>query len=160
MNRQQLIEDNINLVYYIISHEYPSYLRDEDVVQSGMLGLCRAAKTWKEQSNFANYAGKCIRGEIKNEFIRRKPHYQNISLETKIGEDGTLGDVIIGENDIPYFDNDLFFETLTAEEKEVLSLDSAGYSTYEIAEMKNYSVQKIQKILRIIKCKWRQFDEN
>lgn len=156
---RQLIEENIPLVYYIVSHEYPTYIGDEDIIQSGMVGLCRAAEGWDEaRGSFANYAGKWIRGEIKQEFIRRKPYSKNISLETNIGEDGTLADVIAGDEDVAFIDDENFFKTLTPEELEVLRIDSMGYSADEIAELCGLSTQKVWKLLRIIQHKWRKFN--
>ena len=158
--KQHLVEDNINLVYYIISKEYPTYLHDDDIIQSGMLGLCRAAEGWNEErGSFANYAGKWIRGEIKQEFVRRKPHAKNISLETTIGEDGTLGDLIPGDDDVAYIDDDTFCRQLTTDERMILTLDSVGYSAAEIAQISGFDVQKVRKLRRIIRLKWRDYYE-
>ena len=160
MNRQQLISDNMNLVYSVVSKEYPTYLHDEDIVQSGMLGLCKAAEAWDEsKSKFSTYAWRCIRNEINNEFINRKPHSKNISLETKIGDEGTLEEVLIGKEDVSYFD-DAFYDLLSPDEQNILRLDNLGYSTEEIAETSGRSVQKVRKTLRLIKLKWRAFNEN
>ena len=156
----KLVEDNIKLVYYIVSREYPTYLHDEDIIQSGMVGLCKAAKAWNEQGQFSTYAGKCIRNEIKREFIKRKPHYKNISLETKVGEDSTLADLLVGDDDVGYIDSDSFVEILTRDEQDVLRMHSNGYLTNEIGETFGWSVQKVQKILRQIKCKRRKFYDN
>ena len=69
MTKQQLIEDNLNLVYALISREYPTYLHDEDIIQTGMLGLCKAADKWDEKrGTFSNFAWCCIRHEIIKEF--------------------------------------------------------------------------------------------
>ena len=159
MNKQTLIEDNMKLVYSIISREYPTYLYDEDIVQSGMLGLCKAANTWDEtKSKFSTYAWKCIRNEINQEFVKRKPHSKNISLDAQIADDGTLKDILVGDTDVYYSDNSTFYSQLSCEEQEILTLDSMGYSTTEIAELSGYSTQKIRKMLRIIKFKWRNYD--
>ena len=148
----------MKLVYYIVSKDYPTFIRDEDIIQCGMLGLCKAAQSWDEsKAKFSTYAGKCIRNEINQEFIRRKPHSKNISLETKVGEEGTLADVLVGEDDIGFIDYDDFYEQLTAEERTVLEWDNYGYDTAQIAERLGLSATKVQKILRIITLKWRRF---
>ena len=150
----------MKLVYYIISKEYPTYLYDDDIVQSGMYGLCRAAQGWDEnRGSFATYAGKWIRGEIRQEFSRRKTHSKDVSLEMDIGEDGTLGDIIQGDDDVAYIDDETFYRQLTSEEREVLKLHSAGYATYEIAQQLGFSEQKVNKLLRITKIKWRNYYE-
>ena len=155
----QLVEDNLNLVYFIIRKEYPTFLGDEDLVQSARLGLCQAAINWDEnRGKFSTFAGKCIRNEINKEFIRRKPHARNISLETPIAEEGVLADVLEGESYDSIGVEDSFYNYLTKEERTVFSLNNMGLSSAEIAESTGYGVQKVLKLLRIIKLKWRKFD--
>lgn len=156
-NKQSLVEDNLKLVYYIVSRDYPTYLHDEDIIQCGMLGLVKAANAWREEGLFSTYAGKCIRNEINQEFIRRKPHAKTLSLDATIGEDGSLADILVGDDDIAYIDEDAFYELLTGEEAKVLDMDRLGYDTSEIAKVIGCSVQKVQKILRLIRIKWRRF---
>lgn len=158
-DKQKLMEDNVNLVYYIISREYPTFLYDDDVVQSGMLGLCLAANAWEGKGMFTTYAGKCIRREIHKEFINRKSYSQTASLESKVGEEGTLEDLLAGEDDVAIMD-DAFFNELTKEEREVLELSSSGYDTEEISKMRGYTAQKVTKLLRLVNIKWRYFNEN
>lgn len=158
-NRQKLIEDNLNLVYSVVSKEYPTYLRDDDIIQSGMLGLCKAAERWDEsKSKFSTYAWKCIRNEINQEFINRKPHSKNISLSTKVGEDGTLEDVLVGDEDVGFVDTTTFCESLNDEERNIFIADQEGLFTDEISTKLNMSIGRVQKILRIIKIKWRNFN--
>ena len=158
MSKDDLITENMKLVYYIVSKDYPTFIRDEDIIQCGMLGLCKAAQNWDEsKAKFSTYAGKCIRNEINQEFIRRKPHSKNLSLETKIGEEGTLADVLVGEDDVGYVDYDEFYTQLEPIEAKVLDLDTLGYDTDEIATQLGITVTKVQKTLRIIRLKWRRF---
>ena len=153
-----MVEDNINLVYYIISKEYPTFIGDEDLVQSGMLGLVKASDTWDEnKAKFSTYAYRCIRNEINQEFVRRKPYSNNISLETKVGEEGTLADILIGEDDVDYVDDTEFHEQLTRYELDVMALVKRGYTNAEIAVMTDTSIQKVQKTKRIIGLKWSKF---
>ena len=156
----KLIEDNMKLVYYIVSKEYPTFLHDEDIIQSGMLGLCKAAQHWDStKSKFSTYAGKCIRNEINNEFIQRKPLSKTVSLETKIGEDGTLADILVGDEDVDFVDEDNLYDQLSKRELEILDLVRRGYSTDEIALYTGLSVQKVRQTVRLIKLKWRSMDE-
>ena len=158
MTKQQLIEDNMNLVYAIVSKEYPTYLHDEDIIQSGMLGLCKAADKWDERkSKFSTYAWKCIRNEINQEFINRKPHAVTISLETRVGEDGTLGDILAGDDDVGYVDDEPFYNQLTDDERRVFVANKNGFTTEEMATRFDWSTQKVQKLLRLIRIKWKKF---
>ena len=154
----KLVEENLNLVYYIVSREYPTYIHDEDIIQSGMLGLCQAAEAWKEQGLFSTYAGRCIRNEINQEFIRRKKVKGELSLDAKITDDGTLGESIVGEDGIAYIEDDKFYRQLSHEEQQVLSMANAGYSCDEISERYGFTVRKVQKLLRIIRLKWKEFN--
>lgn len=158
--RQRLVEDNLPLVYYIISREYPTFIGDEDLSQSAALGLCQAAENWDETKGlFSTYAGRCIRNEINKEFIRRKPHSKNISLQTTLTEKMTLDEVLVGDEDVVVMD-EKFYDTLTDEEIRAFELYYVGYSAEEIAEDMNCKIQKANKLLRIIKKKWEKFNEN
>lgn len=148
----KLIEDNMNLVYYIVSHQYPTFIRDEDVIQSGMEGLCKAANSYNpEKGLFSTYAGRCIRNEINREFIKRKPFSQTVSLDSHISEEGTLEDVLVGEDDVGYIED--FYDELTDDELEVITLYNRGYTSGEISEILNMTVDKVRKLLRVVKIK-------
>jgi RNA polymerase sigma factor (sigma-70 family) len=158
--QQRLVEDNLPLVYFIISREYPTFIGDEDLAQSASLGLCQAANNWDETKGlFSTYAGKCIRNEINKEFIRRKPHSKNISLQTTLTEKMTLDEVLVGDEDIVVMD-EKFYDTLTDEEIKAFELFYVGYSAEEIAEVMRCKVPKANKLLRIVKKKWERFNEN
>lgn len=158
--QQKLVEDNLPLVYFIISREYPTFIGDEDLAQSASLGLCQAAKNWDEAKGlFSTYAGKCIRNEINKEFISRKPHSKNISLQTTLTDKMTLDEVIVGDEDVVVMD-ELFYETLTDDEIKAFELYYVGYSAEEIASAMNCKIQKANKLLRMIKKKWEKFNEN
>lgn len=157
-NKNELIENNIALVYHIIAKEYPTYFRDEDIIQSGMVGLCKAAEHWdKSKSKFSTYAGKCIRNEICKEFLYRKPHSKVLSLDSKVGENITIGEMLVGDDDVAYLD-DGFYDTLSEDEKHIFELDRCGYNTEEIASRTGYSLNKVRKSLRLIKLKGRNFN--
>ena len=161
MTKNDLIEQNMKLVYYIVSKDYPTFIRDEDIIQSGMLGLCKAAQNWDaSKSQFSTYACKCIRNEINGEFIRRKPHSKNLSMEAKVGADGTLGDILPGDDDFCMVDYSDFQGRLSGLENEVLEMKNLGYRTDEIAYILDTSVVKVQKILRTIRLKWKKYYEN
>lgn len=77
-----LITDNMSLVYHIIHHDYPRYKTDEDVIQSGMLGLVKASKNFDaSKGKFSTYARRYIHGEIKKELKKREANKICLSLE-------------------------------------------------------------------------------
>lgn len=156
MTKQQLIEDNMNLVYSLVSREYPTYLSDEDIIQSGMLGLCKAAEKWDEsKSKFSTFAIICIRSEIQAEFRRRAKHQGILSLDYEIDNDGertTFGDFIVGEEDVGYFDIGIALDSLTAREREIAELLTTDMEQKAIADKLGVTKQYIWKVKRKIKA--------
>lgn len=41
---EKMVEDNKNLVFYTIARYFPNYKTDEDVIQTGMIGLWYACQ--------------------------------------------------------------------------------------------------------------------
>lgn len=87
MNNQEFIEENIKLVYFFINKYYPSFSKDEDIIQCGMLGLCKAAKKWKQEGEFSSYACQCVLNEVRQELKRRQKYNVEISLDRLLEED-------------------------------------------------------------------------
>ena len=163
-NPSDLIKRNTKLVYYIISHEYPTYLHDDDMVQAGMLGLCEAANRWDEtKSAFGTFAGNWIRGEIKKEFVRRKKNKGVWSTDRMMGgddDDGTTLEELLGrEDDTTYLNIEDFRDTLPPHEQMVFDLRNEGLNTEEIATKTGRNIQTIQRITRNIRRKCAKEDE-
>lgn len=161
MNRQQLIEHNLNLVYFLVNKYYPSFIQDEDIIQCGMLGLCRAADTWDEsKSLFSTYAGKCICNEICKEFKNRKKSKGLLSLDYEIKEyDGNtkLRDLIEGESDVDFMDEQPFIDTLSEKEKEIYLLLRDGLEAEEIIEKLGMTQTTLDTYIRRLRLQWRNF---
>ena len=156
MTKQQLIEDNMGLVYHLVSKEYPTYLQDEDIIQWGMLGLCKAAEKWDEsKSKFSTFAIICIRSEIQMEFRRRLKHKGIFSLDYEYdGEDGvitTLGDCVIGEEDVPYFDIGIDLTRLKEKERKIAELLLTGKSQRDISKQLGVSTATVCRTVRKIR---------
>ena len=153
MMKQQLIEDNMNLVYALISREYPTYIKDEDIIQCGMLGLCQAADKWdKDKAKFSDFAWYCIRHEIIKEFKRRAKHQGVLSLDYETVTDGvrgSLGDMIVGEEDVLYFD--YCEQHLTSLEIQILELLKLGLLPKDIAKQLNTTEQNVNRTKRKIR---------
>lgn len=93
--QRKLAEENMNLVYHLIGKEYPTFLYDEDIVQSGFLGLCCATMKWKEEKGkFSTFACACIRNAIRMELRSRQAHASTLSLDYLVTEDKSLGDTL------------------------------------------------------------------
>lgn len=62
-----LVENNLRLVSYVIKKYYSTHIGDDDAFQFGSIGLMRAAKTYDvSRGSFSTYAVYFIRGAIKN----------------------------------------------------------------------------------------------
>lgn len=156
MTKQQLIEDNMNLVYSLISKEYPTYLGDEDIIQTGMLGLCKAADKWDESKcNFSTFAWYCIRNAIIDEFRARVKHQGVLSLDYEVnGEDGeraSFGSFIVGQEDVGYVDIDVNVKQLTPTQLKVFELYRRGVPTNKIASTLGISRQCVWQTMRKIR---------
>ena len=156
MTKQQLIEDNMALVYSLVAREYPTYLHDEDIIQSGMLGLCKAAEKWDEtKSKFSTFANICIRSEIQVEFRRRAKHQGVLSLDYEVDNDGErtmFGDFIVGDEDVGYVDLGVDLDALSQKEQLIGELLTNGVSHEDIVSRLGVSKQQIWKTIRKIKA--------
>jgi RNA polymerase sporulation-specific sigma factor len=161
--RQQLIENNLNLVYHIVHKYYPNYANDEDIVQCGMLGLCKAADKWDEtKSKFSTFASMCVINEIRQEFRRRAKHQGILSLDAELkskhdGEKGnsdinTYMDLIVGDEDVPYFDVGIDLTKLNKTERRIVELLPRGLTQADIARELGISRQYVWKTARKIKA--------
>lgn len=153
VNRQQLIEDNINLVYFVVHTYYPTFANDEDIIQCGMLGLCLAADAWDaEQGAFSTFATRCISNQIIKEFRARKKHKGVLSLDYEYkdgdGEGATLADITIGTPDVDWADIDGLYDILTEKERTIIDLRRNGVTQREIADRIGMSQQMVCTHLR------------
>ena len=74
-------EKNMPLVYYVYNKKYKQGFQryEDDLIQSGMLELWRACRTYDKSKNvrFGSYAVRCICNEM-NYFLRKElKHYLN-----------------------------------------------------------------------------------
>ena len=146
----------MKLVYHIVNRYYPTYIHDEDIIQTGMLGLCKAAETWSEEkSEFSTWACKCIRNEILNEFRRRKKHQGILSLDYEVdcgdGEKTTFGDFCVGDEDVQYADIDYATDHLSPKENQIITLKQSGMSIEDIATTTGSTRQYVWKVVRKLK---------
>lgn len=158
MNVQKLIEDNINLVYFVIHKHYPTFRQDEDIVQCGMVGLCQAANAWDEaKGTFANFAINCINNEIIREFTKRKRQPLNLSLEYEYrdnnGDSSTLADILVGVSDVDWVDMDGLYDVLTEKERIIVDMKRMGLTQREIAKRLGVSNESVSKHLRRAKLR-------
>lgn len=160
VNRQQLIEDNMNLVYHCVHKYYPTYVTDEDIIQTGMIGLCNAADTWdSNRSEFSTFACSCILNAIRNEFRSRRRHKDVWSLDYPItdeeGSSITTGSMIVGAEDVEFVDDEPFYEQLRPKQRIIVDYKRMGLSNREIAERLGCHINNVTQHVRKLRHLWR-----
>lgn len=153
MTKQQLIEDNMGLVYSLIQREYPTFRDDEDIIQTGMLGLCKAAETWDESiGKFSTFAYICIRNVILTELKYRSKHKGVWSLDHPFtndnGETGTLQECLVGEEDVNYVDTYVDEKKLNEKQQRIYELLLEGVVPKEIAKQVGVTHQYVSVVKR------------
>ena len=90
MDREALITDNMALVTYMLKKITGSY--DEDLYQSGCLGLTKAAQSFDPEKGFkfTTYASRCIMNEIFMEFRSNKKRFLCVSLDAEFSKHNDL----------------------------------------------------------------------
>lgn len=115
---ERLIIENEALVYHVLKQMH-LYSQLEDYYDVGMIGLCKAAKTFDNSkgSKFSTYACICIRNTILMDIRdqKRQCDYYSISLQTPVGGEK---DEILLEDTIS--DYELEVDILNKEEKMAL----------------------------------------
>lgn len=164
MSKQQLIEDNMNLVYYVINKYYPTYICEEDVIQEGMVGLCKAANSYdSDKGIFSTFACHCILNQIRYYFRQNSKHYNVLSYEGVINnvedESITFLDTISGDKDVDLgvINFRMFYDKLSESDQKFLDL-LADHTECEIGEILGISQSGISRKKMKLKKKWRKFN--
>ncbi len=62
---ERIFTENKNLVYLVVNKRFPTFIHDDDVIQSGYIGLWKAITTYDDKKYaFSTYAYHCIYNEI------------------------------------------------------------------------------------------------
>lgn len=87
--QENLVINNLRLVYYLVNKLRVSGSDYEDLVSIGTIGLIKAASSFDDSKNvkFASYASTCINNEILMEFRKNKKHENDVSLDAPIASD-------------------------------------------------------------------------
>lgn len=167
MSRDEMITDNMKLVYYVIHRNFPSFAKNEDVFQEGCIGLIKAVDNYEEdKGEFRNYAYSSILNSIRNYFrsIRQDADILSLDYTMDIGDDEPvmLIDIIPDDSIEKWFDKverDIFLETLSPKEQQIVELLKEGKTGQEIADVFGVSREMIQKHTARIRSKWRWYSE-
>lgn len=169
MNVDELVANNIGLVKYIARSFLNTGYEYEELVQEGMVGLVKAAKTFDESRGFlfSTYAGRCIQKEILNYLRRERKQKDVLSLHQTIpGLDDIKWEQVVGYNQEEYeevWKRDLLkrcVASLDEKEKEILRLYyGEGMKQCDIAERFHWSQPRTCLFIKKTLQKMRKFAE-
>lgn len=157
-DRDKLILDNINLIYYVLK-QYGLYKNKDEYYDICMIGLCKAANFFDESKGytFCTYGVSCIRTELlghlrKEKNNKRIANYKTISLDTTVceneGKEITLldtlsSDINIEEEIINKEQQELFIEALKVLDDVELKVLSYMYGINGCEELTQFEISKI-----------------
>ena len=177
MDKNKLIEENLNLIPYIYNHfvtkdDLVKRWR-EDILQEGYLGLVRAANAYNPDSSFSFTTLSHISVKRAMWSFIRILHNQNvnISLDKEIRDDDhgivTVGELIEDTSDIESefidketstYNEQLFDQALLLcppKRKEIIELYYHGYKTKQIIDLlqvsKSYIADVVKQEIRLLK---------
>ena len=157
-DRDKLILDNINLIYYVLK-QYGLYKNKDEYYDICMIGLIKAADTFNESKGytFSTYGISCIRSELfgylrKEKNNKRIANYKTISLDTTVceneGKEITLLDTLSSDTDIEEEiinkeQQELFIEALKVLNDIELKVLSYMYGINGCEELTQFEISKI-----------------
>lgn len=148
---EQAIIDNEKLVYYVIHRFFSDFQGDEDIIQTGFIGLWKACISYDGfKAKFSTYAVRCIMNEIRAELRHRAKLWKFgdvASLDEPVyfdknGNAVTLAHLVPdSHNDYQVVDYDLSFLNNKLSERDiaVFKLSIYGFTATEIANMFGYT---------------------
>lgn len=157
---EQAILDNENLVYFVVNKYFPDLRCDEDVVQTGRIGLWKACINYNgAKSKFSTYAVQCILNEIRFE-LRKRAKMQKfgkiVSLDEPLYFDDEGNAVTFAHlvpdpsDDYCTIDYDLSFlnDKLSERDIKVFKLSVDGFSATEIGQIFGYTRAWASRIIK------------
>lgn len=123
-SRDDLILDNVNLIYYVLK-KMNLYKNADEYYDICMIGLIKAADTFNESKGytFSTYGISCIRSELlgylrRQNSSKRKANYNTVSLEMSVYKENDGKEITLLDT-LPSNDN-VEEEIIVNEEKELL----------------------------------------
>lgn len=163
------IEENTPLVYYIIRKYFPTFIHDDDIIQSGLIGLWKSLINFDSTKNvkFATFATKVIMNDINMEIRKRRKSRLDISMYTSVSgtSDDTdleiydsMSDNLSGVHDYSTYELEqcLRSDKFTENERTVLVYKYRGYTQKKIGDKMGISQPQISRIEKNIRTKFKK----
>ena len=136
-NVETAIEENKNLINYVLNKNFPSRRFDDDLKQIGLIALWRAAENYEEgAAKFSTFAVKYIKNAIIKELQKESARKRVLEGDTmQVCLDDDFIENVVGRDYIPFMMLQIkeYKEKLTKRKKDILEMYLAGYSIEEIA---------------------------
>ena len=148
--RDKLIEENLNLVWYTMRTYYPNRFtpdNEQDFFQIGCLGLIQAASTYDEHPDlaFSTYAVNTIRSHINHQFLylnrKQRSIMSCVPIDSPLNEEGdsrTYLETVPDDHYRPdqgwYDDLSKFEATLTPNQQKTFAKMLEGKGNVQIAK--------------------------
>lgn len=163
------IEENTPLVYYIIRKYFPTFIHDDDIIQSGLIGLWKSLINFDSTKNikFATFATKVIMNDINMEIRKRRKSRLDISMYTSVSgtsDDNDLeiydsmSDNLSGVHDYSTYELEqcLRSDKFTEKERTVLVYKYRGYTQKKIGDKMGISQPQISRIEKSLQTKFKK----
>ena len=138
----RLVTENERLIRHVIWTRFPKFAFDDDVIQTGRIGLWNAARTWdKGRAPFQSYAVACIINAI-SVYLRYENRYAAAS-------EASVREFLPSESeDLRYLDLDGWLRSMDKTKRLIARCRLLGYTQEEIAKITGTTRQNIQSHLR------------
>ena len=165
MSPEELYFSHERLVFYVLNKRFPQKQFDEDYQQLGRIGLWKASKTYDPETNnaFSSYACHCIYNEMCMDARLQSRSKRNgngqdlVSLDDYTYSGVPLSDVVLGDNDVQFFDWEGLWGAMTEKEQDVFRRLLDGKTQIEISKELGVSYACINHRVKSIRRKWNDY---
>ncbi|MDI9261242.1 sigma-70 family RNA polymerase sigma factor [Alicyclobacillus sendaiensis] len=165
--REGLVLENRGLVYYIANRfrrrAQETGVEFEDLVATGMLGLCKAARAYDpSRAKFSVFAIRCIENEMRLLLrqVRRRPKTTSLDDVPREDDESKAGHPesvwLRCEADFSEIEWREFASLLSTRERSVLAHAWLGYTQKDIARRLGISQSYVSRMLGRLERRWNQ----
>lgn len=162
--RNKLVEENINLVYYVVNRYFNNYGDKEEFISEGSIGLIRAAEKYDKTKKikFSTFACRCIYNEISRylyvqNYDCRRANIDALSIDKKMYDNNetlTFKELLECEEDYSVANVSHILDLIDSfnlkDAKYICIKKAEGYTLGEIGETLGISKEAVrQKICRV-----------
>lgn len=171
MQSENLVTENMGLVYYLANRFYHPQVDREDIASIGSIGLIKASRSFEEDKGkkFSTFASVCIKNEIMMAFKKERGVTSSLDDPVKTESENLTVLDLVPSNVSVDDDIDRIFaiqelrkaiEKLPARYKFIVKayygIDCEAMTQAEVAKYLGCTQSNVQRILREILAKFRK----